>query len=93
VVESTESDLVRRKRLRFRSAHRGSKELDLILGPFARRHVDKFTPTQLSRYERLLDLPEPELFGWLTGQIEVPQEECNDVLEMLLTFDPRQATP
>ena len=93
MTDSAESDLARRKRLRFRSAHRGSKELDLILGPFARRYVDNFTTVQLDRYERLLELPEPELFGWLTGQIEVPHAERNDVVEMLLTFDPTQATP
>ena len=36
-------DQMRRKRLRFRAWHRGIKETDLILGPFADAYVEAFT--------------------------------------------------
>ena len=36
----------RRKRLLYQSAHRGTKESDLLLGAFAAAHLDAFTPVQ-----------------------------------------------
>ena len=45
----------RRKRLLFRSWHRGTREADLILGSFADEHLAGFDEVQLDRYEALLD--------------------------------------
>ena len=45
----TDSDDIRRKRLLFRSWHRGTKEADLLLGSFAERHLAAFTPEQVAR--------------------------------------------
>ena len=42
---------IRRKRLLFRSWHRGTKEADLLMGSFAERHVASFSAEQLDRYE------------------------------------------
>lgn len=83
-----ESVETRRKRLRFRSGHRGSRELDLILGAFAQRHVENFTAAQLDQYEQLLEIPDPDLYNWLTGQAPVPGAARTDMLELLLSFDP-----
>src|SRR5689334_16095654 len=47
----TEPMDIRRKRLLFRSWHRGTKEADLLLGSFAERHLAAFTPEQVDRYE------------------------------------------
>lgn len=76
----------RRKRLLFRSWHRGTREADLILGSFASEHLAAFDAVQLDRYEALLDRPDPEIFDWLTGR-EAPPAECDhDVTHMLLAF-------
>ena len=45
----TESTEVRRKRALYRSWHRGTRELDEILGPFAERHVNAMAETQLDQ--------------------------------------------
>ncbi len=47
----------RRKRLRFRSWHRGTREADLILGSFAEANLLGFDETRLDDYEALLDCP------------------------------------
>ena len=44
--ETTEN---RRKRLRFRSWHRGTKEMDLLMGSFADAHLSAFDVGQLDR--------------------------------------------
>ena len=45
----------RLKRLKFRSWHRGTRELDLLLGPFADRHLDRLSAAELAEYEALLE--------------------------------------
>ncbi len=45
---------IQRRRLRFRSWHRGTREADLMLGRFADAHLAAFTTDQLDRYAALL---------------------------------------
>jgi antitoxin CptB len=88
VHESGRDPDIQRRRLRFRSAHRGNKELDLILERFAACHLDSFTPVQLDRYERILEMPDPDLYNWLAGLAPVPADRRSDVLDLLMKFDP-----
>lgn len=64
----------RRKRARFRSWHRGMREMDLILGPFADAHAAGLTGTELEQYERLLDIPDADLLAWITGAKPMPDD-------------------
>ena len=64
----------RRKRLAFRAWHRGMKELDLLIGGFADRHLAELSPAQLGRFEALLDVPEPLMYRWLMGQEPPPAD-------------------
>ena len=83
----TEDLPLRRKRVLFRSRHRGTKELDLIIGSFAERYIESFDGDQLDRFEALLDIPEPIVYDWLVGQGAPPPDLRNDVLELLLAFE------
>ena len=76
----------RRKRLIFRSWHRGWKEIDLLLGSFADQHIGRFDEGMLDRYEALLEQPDPDIFAWMTGQTAVPPEHNSDVMQLLQTF-------
>jgi len=60
-------DAVRRRRLRFRAWHRGMKEMDLILGSFADRHLARMSADELDAFERLIDMPDGELMAWIAG--------------------------
>ena len=82
----------RRKRLKYRSARRGTRELDLFLGAFAEARIDGLTPEQLDRYEDILGANENEIYDWLSGRTEIPPEHRNDVMTLLLTFKFRPAT-
>ena len=59
---------IRRKRLLFRSWHRGTREADLILGSFAEANLAAFDEARLDRYEALLECPDADLFDWITGR-------------------------
>lgn len=74
---------IRRKRLRFRAWHRGTREMDLLFGGFADRHLAALSEAQLDRFERLLENSDPELYAWLTGREPIPGEYDHDVMALL----------
>ena len=79
-----ESDLdVRRKRAYFLSWHRGTREMDLLIGRFADHHLASLTPEQLERYEALLQVPDAALYAWITGLEDPPADHDTDVLRWL----------
>ena len=60
----------RRRRLLFRSWHRGTREADLIMGRFADVHIEGFSDAELDQYEHLLDAIETDLLAWVTGVVD-----------------------
>jgi antitoxin CptB len=58
---------VRRRRALWRAGHRGTKELDLLVGRFAEARLSEMTPDELSRFEDFLAATEPEMQTWLLG--------------------------
>jgi antitoxin CptB len=86
-MSQTETIENRRKRLRFRSWHRGTKEMDLLMGSFADAHLSAFDRSQLDRFEGLLDVPEPVVYDWILGRTRPPAEFDHDVTRLLLAFE------
>lgn len=76
----------RRKRLIFRSDHRGNKENDILLGQFAQAHLYGFDSAQLDRYEALLEESDNDIFDWKAGRADVPPDKDTDVMRLLLAF-------
>ena len=75
-----------RKRLLFRSWHRGTREMDLLLGRFAERNLPAFTPGQLERFEALLEYPDSDIYDWMSGRRTPPAELDDDVIKLLVNF-------
>lgn len=76
-----------RRKLNFRSWHRGTKEMDIILGHFS----DEFLPTanddQVAEYEQLLVENDPDLYNWISGREAVPTDkQSNSVLMSLIGY-------
>ena len=57
----------RRKRLLFRCWHRGTREMDLILGRFADKEIADLNEGELTELERLIEVPDPDLYAAITG--------------------------
>lgn len=66
-MSSADIDL-RRKRARYRAGHRGTKELDILLGRYAEARLDGMKTPELDAFETLLALPDPEIEDWLREQ-------------------------
>lgn len=73
----------RRKRLRFRSWHRGTREADLLIGRFADRHLGTFSDAQLDQFEALLAQSDPDIYNWVTEREAPPVALDTEVLRML----------
>ena len=76
----------RRKRLRYRSWHRGMKEVDYILGRFSDAHLETFSEHQLDQYEVILDLVDPDIYAWISGRRPLPAEHGSNVMKLLINF-------
>lgn len=77
---------ITRKRLIFRSWHRGTREIDLLLGKFADAHIPSMEATALAQYDRFLNNSDPDIYNWITGQEPVPPAEDNAAVQLLLAF-------
>ena len=77
---------VRRKRLLFRSWHRGTRELDLLLGGFAERYLSTFSNNQLEVYEQLLEFSDLDIYRWITEVKSVPVVAQSEILTLLQNF-------
>ena len=53
------------KKLLYRSNHRGTKEMDLLIGGFANENLKKLSPKELQEFEILLNFTDKELSSWL----------------------------
>jgi antitoxin CptB len=82
---------VRRRKLLFRAWRRGVREIDLIVGRFADAYIDKFDAPGLDAFERLIEVPNADLYGWVVGDKPAPAEHDSAVLRQLIGFHTRNA--
>ena len=79
---------MRRKKLLWRASHRGIREMDILMGGFARSRIDHMDEGELLALEALVELPDQEMLSWITGEATVPVEIANPLLPALLKFRP-----
>ena len=76
----------RRKRLLFRCWHRGTREMDLILGRFADAEIAGLGDHELAEFERLIEVPDPDLYAALTGNAPPAPDFANGLFERIKSF-------
>ncbi len=84
-ISSAALDL-RRRRILFRSWHRGMRETDLLMGRFADAAIARLDEPGLAAFEDLLEVPDRDIFGWLTGELQVPPAYDTAVFRKLKRF-------
>ena len=62
----------RRRRVLFRAWRRGLREMDLVMGQFADMNLPSMDEAELGEFERLLDVPDPQVLAWITGDGSPP---------------------
>jgi antitoxin CptB len=76
----------RRRRALYRASHRGTKEMDFILGRFAEAEIGGLSEAELDLLERLIEAPDTDLYEWVTGRTDVPPEHDTEILRRLRAF-------
>lgn len=80
----------RRRRILFRSRRRGIREMDIALGNFAEMNLAALNDDELAEFERWLDIADPDLFAWVTGEV-MPPGEIDTPMFRRLRDAPREA--
>lgn len=63
----------RRRALLYRSWHRGTREMDLLMGRFADALLPDLSEEEVDAFEQLIDIEDPDLFAWInTGNAPAP---------------------
>ncbi|MEO1291402.1 MAG: succinate dehydrogenase assembly factor 2 [Pseudomonadota bacterium] len=83
----TETTETRRKRLKIRCWRRATKEMDLILGPFADNPegLARLSGDELNAFEALVANEDTDLYKWFSGGAAVPAEHA-PMLERILAL-------
>jgi antitoxin CptB len=88
----TSADLdPRRRRILFRAWHRGIREMDLIMGRFADAAIDTMSDAELDDFERLIEVPDRDLFRWITGEDATPSNYDTAIFRRVKTFHTHDA--
>ena len=77
---------VRRRRIVFRAWHRGTREMDLLMGQFADSELTKIPDSDLDDLELLMEAPDRDVFSWLTGELETPANYDTPIFRRLRAF-------
>ncbi len=80
------TDNARQKKLKLRAWRRGFKEADLILGPFADRHVSTFGDAELDWFEAILNVADHDLYGWILEREPTPPHFDGPLMNKLKAF-------
>lgn len=77
----------RRRRLRYRAWHRGTREMDLVLGRFVDAELTGMSDDEVTELETLMEAPDPDLFAWVLGQAAVPEQLNTPIFRRLADFN------
>lgn len=76
----------RRKRLLYRCWHRGTREMDLILGRFADAHIAQLSDEDLAELERVIEAHDPDLYPAFAGSTPPLPDFAGAMFERIKAF-------
>jgi antitoxin CptB len=77
---------IRKRRIVFRAWHRGTREMDLLLGRFTERFIDDMSDAEIAMLEQLMETPDPDIYNWLIGAAPVPAQYDTPLLRKIRAF-------
>lgn len=75
-----------KKRLFFQSQHRGTKENDLLLGPFAAARLVDMPHAELALFDEFLQETDQAIYGWLVQNQPSP-DRYQSLIVAILRFN------
>ena len=71
-----------KKRLIYRSNYRGTKEMDILLSEFVKKHIDEFDQIQLNELEKFLDFEDDVILDYYHHGIVKKNIDKNKISEL-----------
>jgi len=75
-----------KKQIIYRSTHRGSKEMDLLLGNFVKNNIDALNDIELKYLEEFLLIEDEILYDWYFNKKENDKISNNKISKKLRNF-------
>jgi len=76
-----------KKQIIYRSTHRGTKEMDILLGNFVKKNIDHFDTEDLKNLEKIMYMEDEILYGWYFNKKNNYIIPDNKVSQMLKKFE------
>ena len=77
-----------KKQIIYRSTHRGTKEMDILLGSFVKKNIDKFSESEINQLEKLLEIDDEIIQKWYFEKNQKDTVPYNKVTQRLKNFKP-----
>ena len=70
----------------YRSSHRGTKEMDILLGNFVKKYIDEFNDQELNELSKLLNCEDSILYNWYFNNLNHELIPVNKITRLLKSF-------
>jgi len=73
-----------KKKIIYRSMHRGTKEMDLLLGNFVKKYINKLSNIELTDLEQLLIIEDEVIYNWyfeINSNNNIPNTKISTMLK------------
>ena len=75
-----------KKKILYRSEHRGTKEMDLLLSNFVKKYVNSLNESELYELESLLNIDDKVLYKWYLNNERITSVPDNSITKKLKEF-------
>ena len=75
-----------KKQIIYRSSHRGTKEMDILLGNFVKKYINKLSDSELEDLNNILHIEDKILYQWYFEKINSETIPDNKISKMIKKF-------
>ena len=75
-----------KKRLIYRSNYRGTKEMDILLSKFVKKHIDGFDEMQLNELDKFLDFEDDIILNYYHHGVVKKNIDKNKISEIFKDY-------
>ena len=78
---------MRKKKILFKCTHRGTKELDILLGNYVSNHINKLKSKELDYLDVILGFNDMDLFKILTKKKKINEKMNKFFVKKIIKFN------